>query len=505
VTTSFSTLRGAWDLRQNLKDYQAGFFDKAAAKARQASHKAWLVADDNDPVRIAAFLDILRQHQIDAYPLAESTRAGGIEFKAGSSWVLPVQQKQHLLLEALMERRTEFVDETFYDVSSWTLPLAFNLPYASTNRLPGQADQVVPIKPPTELDSTAMYYALPWNVYSAPSALQKLLSADLRVSVSTKPFTATTTNGSSYLGAGTVILPFTSYSDSEKASAESLLGEIQDNSPIRVVAITSGLTSSGPDLGSNDLTVLKPIKPLLLTGWESSGYEAGEVWHLLDTRVGIAPTMVESYQLGSIELSEYTHLVMVNGDYENLPKGAVSAVERWVEEGGILVAIKGAATWAESLFVDTEEEQSEEADTDESDSGPVEKRSYGDFDDDAAQRVIGGAIVAANLDLTHPLAFGYERADLPLFRNSTVVLEPSANAYSTVASYTSDPVLSGFVGPERLEEFRGKPAMIAERVEEGLVIRIADNPGFRAYWYGTQRLLLNALYFGQAVETTELD
>jgi hypothetical protein len=400
-----------------------------------------------------------------------------------------------------MERRTEFGDETFYDVSTWTLPLAFNLPSASSGRLPPEGADTEPPSEPLALDFSANYFALRWNRYSAPAALQRLLAANLRVGAANKPFSANTANGTVAFERGTLVLPYATYSEAEKTETQAILNSVQAAGETVISAISSGLTPEGIDLGSNHLRHIEPIKPLLLTGWEASGYEAGEVWHLLDTRVGLAPVMIDSYQLGEIDLRDYTHLIVVNGNYDKLPAKTLKAVESWIEDGGILVATKDAAVWAESLFADDETE----ADTSEAEPIAVEKRPYAAFDDDEAQRIIGGAIVASTLDLTHPLAFGYQRSDLPLFRNSTVLLEPSKNAYATVAYYDDEPLLSGFAGPERLEEMKGQPAMIAERVKKGLVVRIADNPGFRAYWYGTQRLLLNSLYFGQIVDTTELD
>ena len=52
----------------------------------------------------------------------------GQEFTPGHAWVIPARQRQFGLAEAIMETRTRFEDETFYDVSAWTQPLAYNLP-----------------------------------------------------------------------------------------------------------------------------------------------------------------------------------------------------------------------------------------------------------------------------------------------------------------------------------------------------------------------------------------
>jgi hypothetical protein len=64
--------------------------------------------------------------------------------------------------------------------------------------------------------------------------------------------------------------------------------------------------------------------------------------------------------------------------------------------------------------------------------------------------------------------------------------------------------MAGFIGSDRLEAIQGKAAVIAEKQGEGLVVYFANNPLFRGYWRGTERLYINALYFGQVVEATEL-
>jgi len=64
--------------------------------------------------------------------------------------------------------------------------------------------------------------------------------------------------------------------------------------------------------------------------------------------------------------------------------------------------------------------------------------------------------------------------------------------------------MAGFIGAERLEAMRRQPAVIAEREGRGLVVRFANNPVFRGFWRGTERLFVNALYFGQVVEDTPL-
>ncbi|MBT8062770.1 MAG: hypothetical protein KJO85_08800, partial [Gammaproteobacteria bacterium] len=74
---------------------------------------------------------------------------------------------------------------------------------------------------------------------------------------------------------------------------------------------------------------------------------------------------------------------------------------------------------------------------------------------------------------------------------------------STPVRYTDSPLLAGFIGDLRQDEMRGQAAVIAERKGAGLVVRFANNPLFRGFWRGTERLFENALYMGQLIDDTQ--
>ena len=125
-----------------------------------------------------------------------------------------------------------------------------------------------------------------------------------------------------------------------------------------------------------------------------------------------------------------------------------------------------------------------------------DRRDYADAFGDGAQ-VIGGSIWQADLDTTHPLGFGYTRRFLPVWRDHSIFVEPSDNRYATVAALVdSDPHLSGYVSERNRRRLAGSPSVLADRLGRGTVVLLVDNPNFRGYWRSTQRLLLNALWFG---------
>ena len=207
-----------------------------------------------------------------------------------------------------------------------------------------------------------------------------------------------------------------------------------------------------------------------------------------------------------MDWSRYTHIILPDGSWEGeLP--FAERLGRWVRSGGTLVAMRDAAPWVRALTLDAPPEGTENTDGPvESESAgdddaakapeePTERRDYADMDADDAVDVIGGAIFRADLDTTHPLGFGYAERDLFLHKNENEVFEPTDNAYGTVIAYTDDPLYSGYTSEDNLEELAGAPALIAERFGRGSVILFADNPNFRGYWYGTNKLFLNSLFF----------
>jgi hypothetical protein len=86
-----------------------------------------------------------------------------------------------------------------------------------------------------------------------------------------------------------------------------------------------------------------------------------------------------------------------------------------------------------------------------------------------------------------------------VFRNSTLVAEPVNRPYAVPLRYTSDPLLSGYVPGEFYPELKNTPGIIISSRGNGRVISFIDNPNFRGFWYGTNRLFINAIFFGPVI------
>jgi hypothetical protein len=500
VRTSLSTLKGSLELQADLKKHQAGFFKAMQQRAAKAGFQAWVIGDDNDPARAAALMDLFKRHQVEYSALDSEIKVNGQVFIPGHAWVISVKQRQFGLIQAMLETRTEFQDDTFYDVSAWNLSMAYNLPFAELDRLPATtADR--PLQTASTPDPEAVAWVVSWQQLNAPSVLQELLDAGARVRAATKPFSTGTGSDSASFGEGSLMI-LSGIQDRQKISGVFKTLKKAAANGVNVHSFNSQLSTAGPGFGTSHFKHIPEIKPLLIVGEGTRSYNAGEAWHQLDQRLGVPPVMVDMYRLKSVKLADYTHLLLVDGNYTAIGKSLKKRIASWVIEGGILVATQGAATWTESLCFDAsvcDETQDEEEET----SEQPKAMAYADFNDQNAQRTISGAIVSATVDSTHPIAFSYG-SEMPLFRKGTTLLEASENPFAAPVRYTEKPLLSGFIGTQRLAEMSNQPAVIAERHGKGLVVRFANNPLFRGFWRGTERLWVNSLYFGPLVGATKL-
>jgi len=497
VRISLSTLKGAYELRDKFKQYQAGFYQAMQQRAAKAGFQAWIIGDGNDPVKGQELMNLFDRHQIEFQTLKTAINVDGQVFRAGHSWVIPVNQRQFGLAQAMLETRTQFDGTIFYDVSTLNLPMAYNLPFARLARLPATSNDS-PLLSSNAPDPDAVAWIISWQQLNAPTVLQDLLEAGATVRAATKPFSISNGSDTISFSEGSLVL-LAGLQDEEKSA---IIFDILKQAEVSVHSFNSQLTMTGPGLGTSHFGKVKIVKPLLIVGPGTRSYDAGEAWFQLDQRLGVTPVMVDMSRLKTIDLHDYTHLLLVEGRYNDIGKKLKQNIASWVRDGGILVATQGAATWAESLCfepVDCTENKSDKEDSEEQ----PKSMTYADFDDQKAQRTTSGAIVSVKLDNTHPIAFGYNN-EIPLFRRGSTLLKASENPFATPVRYTEKPLLNGYIGEQPLIEISGQPAVIAERHGKGLVVRFANDPIFRGFWRGTERLWVNSLYFGPLVGTTEL-
>ena len=501
VATALSTQKAAVELRPGLLEYQRNFYRSALEEARKEERKAIVFGEPDDQSRLYAMVEVLRRHQVEVHHLSRPLEIAGQSFHPESAFIVPMEQPQYRLIRALFDTTTTFKDSIFYDVSSWALPLAFNIPWAEVDnkmynrRLPGDAVQgLAPERKPVPPAMSQYAYLLPWEDYYAPRALNYLMDNGLRAKVATRDFEL---EGRHYQR-GTILIPVQNQPRTA-AQAHQLITRAVTVSKAPAFAVSTGYTPFGIDLGSNDFEALVRPKVLLLVGDGISSYGAGEAWYLLDQRFAVEVCKMELKEVAGSNLDKYTVIVMPDGSYKGLGREGWEKIRTWARQGGTLVAIEGAVKAAQQQgLANLRARETPKADS----SG---RRPYEFLNADRGSENIGGAIVLAEVDLSHPLFFGCQRPAMPFFRSNRLAFEPADNAYATPAAYSDKPLLSGYIKGRNLELIRNSAAIVACGIGRGRTICLMDNPNFRAFWYGTNRIFINSIFFGPVISSRAME
>ena len=107
---------------------------------------------------------------------------------------------------------------------------------------------------------------------------------------------------------------------------------------------------------------------------------------------------------------------------------------------------------------------------------------------------IPGAALYANIDTSHPLAFGM-KSHLYDLKFGSSAFEPSTSLES-VGKYVENVsrlLASGYASKENLNHLAGKTFAAVDRIGKGKVIYLLDNTQYRMFWKGPSRMMQNAV------------
>ncbi|MEM9573591.1 MAG: peptidase, partial [Pseudomonadota bacterium] len=456
--TALTTIQGSLDLRSEITTYQRDFFAENARQVERGGQAGWVFTADGDPERAARFVRLLRMHDLEVRRLNADVTAGGRTYPARTSYYVPMDQMNNRMIRGIFEQFTEFEENVFYDVSGWTLPLAYDLEYASVTtreiRSATSSEMAVGAFQSAPAPSQAPYgYVFNWSHTYAPRALNRILAADLMARSTMEETTVRTISGTVELGRGAIFVPL-ARQNASREDIHAVMQAIATEDGVPVYAATSGLTPiTGRDLGASSVfRALDTPRVVLAYDGGLSRYDVGEIWWTLDYRHRVPVTLVHKNRLGALDWDEYTHLILAGGLPRQgeplapvLDEDMAAAVLSWVERGGTLVSIRDAALWTQQAIDSRAQAQATEGAMQETDvpdetketemdtesETRTERLNFADMSLRDAEHVIGGAIFAADLDNTHPLGFGFADRNLPVHRNVSFTLErPKDNPYA---------------------------------------------------------------------------
>lgn len=483
LTAAFSTLEAAKNMRVKLLNYMKDFYDDQIELNPKSSDNI-VFGKLKDESTVYHLADLLNSHKIKFNKISEDVVLNGKKYTKDNSFIIPMNQPKRTLINAMFYTQTEFKDSLFYDVSAWTFPLAFNVNYSYTDNLSKSSvsklfgEEVTQTKKPVgNVDSKSEYaYLFEPHEYYAQAAVYHLIKEGIRVKTATRKFSI---NGKEF-DFGTYLIPVQNQSMNSEDIYNKLL-EISNSYNINFESQATGITS-GIDLGSDYFIIVNEPKIGLIVGDGVRSYDAGEIWHLLDTRYNIPITKLDVDDLRYIDLSKYSHIILP--DY-NGSKLRSEQINEYINGGGNLIAYRNSVKWVSNNL-----NELEFLTNDLKASGV----SFSDREKFYGAQQTGGAIFESNIDRSHPVNYGIESNTLPLFRNSNVYMSKSEQSFNNPITYSSNPLMSGYISEENISLLKNSVPFKVIRSGKGKILLMTDNTNFRAFWFGTNRILLNMLF-----------
>ena len=489
-------LIATWALVETVSENRSEFlrnFYRMADEATQAgvtdSPSAWIVSpDQHDPVAAGRMVELLLEHGIRIYTSDRPLQLGMTTYPAGTHIIPAAQPYRAFLLTMLRPQRyPEVVPYQGgpiyppYDVTSWSLPIAFGVEVVETDRaLPETLRQIdAPVWPQVALTEGSGGYLIPHSSDSAFTALNRLLRDGKEIYwLLTPPEEGQV---------GDIWLPSDALSSSE---ATALAEEL--HLPIR--SLDSAPTGDRMRVRSSRVGLFKPWVASMDEGWtrwvleqydfpyinlnnqdlkEGSFRGAADVLLFPDVSSSIItkgePDSPWAKQFWAPLPPEYSGGIAPEGEEE---------IKKWVEAGGTVVAIDSSANYFIELF-----------------GLPVSNVLDGL---DESQFSAPGTMVRLLVDVDHPVGFGMRPEEVAYLADSaafqTRVPDPRFGR-QVIARYPDDDTdipVSGYIeGAELLER---RAAVVEYRVGEGRIVLIGFRPQHRAQTVRTFKLLFNALY-----------
>jgi hypothetical protein len=480
-TASLTTIRASIAEKAQLLKMRKLFYQTAKTQAAASPIKGYLFGDPKDVTRTKAFIDMLLLHEVEVY-------------EAGKQFYVPTEQENYIMVRSIFEKAITYQDSSFYDASAWSLVHAYNLPYTELKIPMAKTNRVTSIKMPNYTVTRSNYvYVFELTDYNAHKAIHHLQKGGVIVQSAFRPFTAMINSEKKNFGYGSVVVPV----NQQRISADSLyalMNAVSTSANIQIHSLATGFSAGGVDMGSAYMRTLQKPEVAMIIGTGVAASEAGEIWHLLDQRLQMPISKIDILNMGRANLNRYNTLIMVSGNYSLIDKSLSDKIKLWVQNGGTLITIKTGAEWAIRNGFTKEKLLS---------SDTVKAVLPRQLFDNAVYiegaKAMGGSIFKVDVDTTNPIGFGLSSRTLSWYRNGLTFLQQSANPYSTAAQYGSDPLIGGYIHPTTLRKVKNSAAIVVGVEGNGRVILFSDDPNFRGTWYGSNKVFLNALFFGSAI------
>jgi len=499
-TTAMATLRTASENREGLLQYTYEMMRKQVASGQNT----YLLQPDSPNFR--PLIEMLQRQSIAMSQLVSplTVKASRIDSDAADSHLFPagtvvISTRQPLggLAQTLLERSPVFTKgyveeqqkrahadepDEFYDLTSWSLPLAMNVDaYVTTAPVTGEMRPYA--APASPAFRTARYgYVIDGSDPNVYRAAGRMLRDAIRFNVSDD---VVTVNERNFARGSVVVLK-----GNNKPDLDASLERVARDTGVAVTPIDSGWTGA-TSFGSSKIHFVKDPRIALVGGPRVSATSYGMLWHTLDVDTPLPHTNLSTESLRNVDLSKYGVIVLPDGDYGDRFGKNAEKLKSWLNGGGTLVVIKGASGFLREKDVEISKLKPWEAPKkkdDDKDKTPSTPELYNDY------RVPGATFRTTMNDRSY-LTFGVPRSPNVLIEGSAAFL-PVSHAVDNIVTITKEkPLVAGVAWNESIDRLKGSIYLVSEPYGRGQVITFADEPHFRLFWRGTLPLFMNAVLY----------
>jgi hypothetical protein len=495
-TTGISTIEvSSQNAGKLVKEFRK-FFNEAV-NTGIGEYKSYVIRySPRNSERITSLLDLLDKNGIQ-YGGGTGTGKGynyltGKEesFTIGSNdIVISASQPRSAMVKVLFEPKGKLVDSATYDITAWALPYVFGVDaFASRDKI---NVGILPAKAKASNQSTTYGYVLPWNGLQSAKTAGQLLQKGILLRYAEQPFEV---NGNKF-ERGSMIIVKTG-NTSLGNNLWNVVKSIADANNIQLYPVTTGFVDKGFDFGSSKVHPIKAPRVVMLTGDGVSGNDAGEVWHFFEHQLNYPITLVNATDIGRIKLNEIDVIIMPSGNYRFLSeKPNLDAFKDWINKGGRVVALESAVGALSKAEFGIKVKKAEDADK-KDDKGKDAYEALKKFEDRERDFIPGttpGSIYKVELDVTHPLGFGYPGYYYTL-KMDDVIYEFIKEGGWNVGVIKKDNQVAGFVGNKLKEKLKDGLLFGVQQMGNGSISYFADNVLFRNFWENGKLMFCNAVF-----------
>jgi len=407
-------------------------------------------------------------------------------------------------VEAQEERRAGDLPHEIYDTTAWSVGQMSGLDVAQCGS--AAAGTLVSADTPITANAAApgaFGVAVPWTDSGQVQLVARALREGLRGRATDTAFAV----GGETFPRGTVV-----FTAADNGGSLDALMALAREIGAETRALASGWVDDGPNLGSSSFVLLEEPRIAMLWDGRVSPLSAGASRYVIEQRFGLPVAPIRVDNVTRADLTEFD--VLIAPDSFGLGNGTRSAIARFVQQGGVLIAygdsLASFANGDDALFATKRETVlGGDPDEDEEDGDTAPGTAIADaseyreaiLDESRRPDTLPGALLNTVVDGENFLAAGYDDAAPTVFADGSLILTPLtlSDGVNVVRYAAADElVASGYVWDENRRQMAFKPYMIAQRNGRGLAIGFAHDPAVRGYLDGLDLLLANAVIVAPA-------